>query len=73
MPRLPTRGSRVSRALWACAVVVGQRLAADKVLDVDEAVAALRDPTGGRGANGDITRQLENGGTVGEKGLKSAV
>lgn len=31
--------------------------------DVDDAVAAGRDPTGGRGANGSITRQLERAET----------
>ncbi|KAH7071115.1 AIG2-like family-domain-containing protein [Paraphoma chrysanthemicola] len=29
--------------------------------EVDDAVAALQDPTGGRGVNGGITRQLEDG------------
>lgn len=41
--------------------------------DVDDAVKALQDPTGGRGLNGDITRQLENGGKGAEKVLGSAV
>ncbi|KAH7413902.1 AIG2-like family-domain-containing protein [Phaeosphaeria sp. MPI-PUGE-AT-0046c] len=37
--------------------------------DVDDAVAALRDPTGGRGANGKISKALEGN----EKVLESAV
>jgi hypothetical protein len=41
--------------------------------DVDDAVKALQDPTGGRGLNGDITRQLESGGSGAEKMLGSAV
>ena len=41
--------------------------------DVDNAVAALHDPTGGRGANGDITKQLEMGGKTKENVLESAV
>ncbi|KAJ4986508.1 AIG2-like family protein [Stagonosporopsis vannaccii] len=41
--------------------------------DVDDAVAALQDPTGGRGANGEITKQLESGGTAEEQVLKRAV
>lgn len=36
-------------------------------VDVDDAVAAMQDPTGGRGANGDITRQLEQERGRGEK------
>ena len=40
--------------------------------DVDDAVEALGDPTGGRGANGNISRQLESGGKEGEV-LRSAV
>ena len=43
-----------------------------KSADVDDAVAALGDPTGGRGANGQITRELERGGR-GEDVLQSAV
>jgi hypothetical protein len=42
-------------------------------VDVDDAVAALHDPTGGRGANGEIARQLENGGKVEHKVLESAI
>ena len=42
-------------------------------VDVDDAVKALQDPTGGRSANGEITRQLENGGKGAEKVLGSAV
>jgi hypothetical protein len=42
-------------------------------IDVDDAVAALDDPTGGRGANGNISRQLESGGKAQEKVLESAV
>ena len=40
---------------------------------MDDAVAALNDPTGGRGVNGDISRQLESGGKAEEKVLDSAV
>lgn len=40
----------------------------DGFQDVDNAVAALADPTGGRGANGDISKQLES-----DKVLESAV
>ncbi|KAH5449736.1 hypothetical protein HBI30_151720 [Parastagonospora nodorum] len=40
--------------------------------DVDDAVKALADPTGGRGANGNISRQLERGGKE-EEVLRSAV
>jgi hypothetical protein len=42
-------------------------------IDVDDAVAALDDPTGGRGANGNISRQLQNGGKSEAKALESAV
>ncbi|USP72894.1 hypothetical protein yc1106_00168 [Curvularia clavata] len=41
--------------------------------DVDDAVAALDDPTGGRGANGNISRQLENEGKANDKILECAV
>lgn len=42
--------------------------------DVDDAVAALaQDPTGGRGANGNISRQLSQGGKTEDKILESAV
>ncbi|KAJ4339579.1 hypothetical protein N0V95_007743 [Ascochyta clinopodiicola] len=41
--------------------------------DVDDAVAALQDPTGGRGAHGAITRQLQNGNLADEDMLKGAV
>jgi hypothetical protein len=43
------------------------------LIDVEDAVAQLGDPTGGRGAGGGITKQLEstNGG-LGEA-LKAAV
>lgn len=41
--------------------------------DVDDAVKALSDPTGGRGVNGNITKQLEAGGNEEEKVLESAV
>jgi hypothetical protein len=40
---------------------------------VDDAVAALKDPTGGRGMNGNISRQLDNDGKAEEKVLGSAV
>ncbi|KAI8933374.1 hypothetical protein NX059_009991 [Plenodomus lindquistii] len=41
--------------------------------DVDDAVAAQQDPTGGRGANGDISRQLQGEKLVDKTDLKSAV
>ncbi|KAF2791061.1 hypothetical protein K505DRAFT_249813 [Melanomma pulvis-pyrius CBS 109.77] len=41
------------------------------VLDVDDAVAAQKDPTGGRGLNGSITRELEKGAE--EEVVRSAV
>ncbi|KAF2689021.1 hypothetical protein K458DRAFT_399867 [Lentithecium fluviatile CBS 122367] len=41
--------------------------------DVDDAVAALKDPTGGRGANGRITRKLEKGGEAEKEALESAI
>lgn len=41
----------------------------DGFKDVDDAVAALQDPTGGRGANGSISRQLRDDGRVEEKTL----
>ncbi|KAJ4322509.1 hypothetical protein N0V94_002385 [Neodidymelliopsis sp. IMI 364377] len=41
--------------------------------DVDDAVAASQDPTGGRGANGEIAKQLENDGNVQDKVLESAL
>jgi hypothetical protein len=41
--------------------------------DVDDAVAALEDPTGGRGLNGSITRELEKGGAGEKSVLESAV
>ena len=42
--------------------------------DVDDAVAALRgqDPTGGRGANGEISKQLDDNNAE-DKMLESAV
>lgn len=49
------------------------RMCADDCVDVDDAVAALQDPTGGRGANGDISRRLESDGKMEEKVLESAV
>jgi hypothetical protein len=39
---------------------------------VDDAVKALADPTGGRGANGSITRTLERDGKVEQEVLQSA-
>lgn len=42
-------------------------------LDVDDAVAALEDPTGGRGANGDITKILEGDKKAKNEVLESAV
>ena len=42
-------------------------------VDVDDAVAAGRDPTGGRGAGGSITRQLERDGGVEGEALRGAV
>ncbi|KAF1996445.1 hypothetical protein P154DRAFT_498551 [Amniculicola lignicola CBS 123094] len=41
--------------------------------EVDDAVAALSDPTGGRGTNGSITRTLEQNGQAEKEALKSAV
>jgi len=41
--------------------------------DVDDAVAAMDDPTGGRGANGSISRQLKSGKKEEENILASAV
>ncbi|KAJ4293374.1 hypothetical protein N0V90_008657 [Kalmusia sp. IMI 367209] len=41
--------------------------------DVDDAVAAGKDPTGGRGVNGDITRQLDNESRTEKEALKAAV
>lgn len=41
--------------------------------DVEDAVAAGRDPTGGRGANGSITRQLERDGKAEKEVLRGAV
>ena len=46
---------------------------ADRRVDVDDAVAALNDPTGGRGANGDIIRRLDDGTKPENKVLESAV
>ncbi|CAO2647170.1 Nn.00g080920.m01.CDS01 [Neocucurbitaria sp. VM-36] len=43
------------------------------IIEVDDAVAALQDPTGGRGANGSISRQLDRGGEPEDKVLESAV
>ncbi|KAF1847721.1 uncharacterized protein K460DRAFT_352810 [Cucurbitaria berberidis CBS 394.84] len=41
--------------------------------EVDDAVAALQDPTGGRGTNGTISQQLNRAGESEETLLKSAV
>jgi hypothetical protein len=41
--------------------------------EVDDAVAALQDPTGGRGANGSISRHLNEGEGSEDKILESAV
>ena len=43
------------------------------IVDVEDAVAAGNDPTGGRGANGKITRQLEEHGKAEEQVLRDAV
>lgn len=43
------------------------------VTDVEEAVKALGDSADGRGANGEIARQLESGGREGQKVLDGAV
>ncbi|KAF1928161.1 uncharacterized protein M421DRAFT_101040 [Didymella exigua CBS 183.55] len=51
---------------------VGREAADEGFRDVDDAVAELGDPTGGRGVNGDISRQLESGGKAKEV-LGSAV
>ncbi|KAF1347272.1 hypothetical protein EJ07DRAFT_143379 [Lizonia empirigonia] len=52
---------------------VGREAEDEGFRDVDDAVAALQDPTGGRGADGDISRRLENDGKTEEKVLESAV
>lgn len=41
--------------------------------DVDDAVAAQKDPTGGRGALGHISRQLQGDHELSNSALKSAV
>jgi hypothetical protein len=41
--------------------------------EVDDAVAALEDPTGGRGANGGISKQLARGGKAEKQVLESAI
>lgn len=46
---------------------------ADRRVDVDDAVAALDDPTGGRGVNGDIARRLDDGTKAKDRVLESAV
>jgi hypothetical protein len=43
------------------------------IADVDDAVAEQQDPTGGRGVNGGISRQLVEGGKRVDEVLKSAV
>ncbi|KAG9200009.1 hypothetical protein G6514_007713 [Epicoccum nigrum] len=52
---------------------VGEEAEDEGFKDVDDAVDAMQDPTGGRGLNGDIARQLETGGKEAEKALGSAV
>ncbi|KAF3000072.1 hypothetical protein E8E13_001741 [Curvularia kusanoi] len=52
---------------------VGEEVDDEGFKDVDDAVKALQDPTGGRGVNGDITRRLESGGREAERVLGSAV
>jgi hypothetical protein len=43
-------------------------------IDVDNAVAAQNDPTGGRGVNGSITKELkENGEKKEDEVMRSAV
>jgi hypothetical protein len=54
----------VTREFWHAKLTVW--------VDVDDAVKALEDPTGGRGANGSISRQLD-GGKGEENVLESAV
>jgi hypothetical protein len=41
--------------------------------DVDDAVAAQNDPMGGRGANGSITKELEENGEMEEEVMRNAV
>lgn len=50
-----------------------EQIETDSCADVDDAVAALGDPTGGRGVNGSISKQLEGGGKAEDKVLESAV
>ena len=42
-------------------------------IEVDEAVKATQDPTGGRGLNGHITERLENSQNNEEEVLQAAV
>ena len=58
--------------LWTCWFAGCEGFLTDDA-DVDDAVDAMQDPTGGRGLNGDIARQLETGGKEAEKALGSAV
>ncbi|UPX19913.1 uncharacterized protein EKO05_0010162 [Ascochyta rabiei] len=52
---------------------VGGEAADEGFQDVDDAVAAQQDPTGGRAADGTITRQLQREDQAEEKRLESAV
>ncbi|KAF9691348.1 hypothetical protein EKO04_010834 [Ascochyta lentis] len=52
---------------------VGREAADEGFQDVDDAVAALQDPTGGRGANGALTRQLQDSSQAEENMLEGAV
>jgi hypothetical protein len=63
------RQSILGKQLVGCAEYVG----ANGLADVDSAVAALEDSTGGRGANGSITRTLEANGSAREDIIANAV
>jgi hypothetical protein len=52
---------------------VEKQCCTEQITDVDDAVAASADPTGGRGTNGTISRQLDNGIKINDKILESAV
>jgi hypothetical protein len=73
------RGSRVSNRstiLWVYRRGVlhfDQTQCLHEMTDVENAVAAGQDPTRGRGANGEISRQLEDNKAGQEDALKSAV
>ena len=41
--------------------------------DVDDAVATQNDPTGGRGSNGSITKELKENGNIEEELMRNGV